>query len=159
MHYTLPRCTSLSLGAALLLAGSASQVLADSGTLYGAFNLLSSATWGDGDAAGNTDGSERTTKIEDAYLGWRSADLFPALGQDGVDFSAGRQVIKLGRGFLINDDGPNLGNGPANGALDRGGAYYLAARHAFDRTAVLRLGGEQGDCCGQQFFHGQRTEK
>ena len=123
---------------------SGDQGLAGNGTAYGALSWVSSGTWGDGDAAGNTDGSERTTKIEDAYLGWRSADLFPALGKDGVDFSLGRQVVKIGRGFLINDDGPNLGNGPADGALNRGGAYYLAARHAFDRTAVLRLGGQEG---------------
>lgn len=89
-------------------------------------------------------GTERSTTLEDAYLGWRSADLFPALGTDGVDFSLGRQAVQLGRGFIVNDDGLNLGRGPADGALDRGGAYYLAARHAFDRTAVLRLGGEQG---------------
>ncbi|WP_161867719.1 hypothetical protein [Pseudomonas yangonensis] len=123
---------------------SGDQRLGDSGTVYGAFNLVSSGTWGDGDAAGNTDGRERTTKIEDAYLGWRSGDLFPLLGTDGVDASFGRQVIKLGSGFLINDDGPNLGNGPADGALDRGGAYYIAARHAFDRTALLKLGGQDG---------------
>jgi len=123
---------------------SGDQSLAGQGTAYGALNWVSSGTWGDGDAAGNTNGTERTTKIEDAYLGWRSADLFPALGKDGVDFSIGRQVVKVGRGFLINDDGPNLGKGPADGALNRGGAYYLAARHAFDRTAVLRLGGQDG---------------
>lgn len=123
---------------------SGDQRLGDSGTLYGAFNLVSSGTWGDGDAAGNTDGRERTTKIEDAYLGWRSGDLFPLLGTDGVDASFGRQVITLGSGFLLNDDGPNLGNGPADGALDRGGAYYIAARHAFDRTALLKLGGQDG---------------
>ncbi len=123
---------------------SGQQGLGSAGSLYGAFNLVSSGTWGDGDPAGNTLGTERTSKIEDAYLGWRSGDLFPVLGKDGVDFSAGRQVVKLGRGFLINDDGPNLGKGPADGALNRGGAYYIAARHAFDRTAVLRLGGEDG---------------
>ncbi|WP_409280644.1 alginate export family protein [Pseudomonas defluvii] len=123
---------------------SGDQGLGGNGTAYGALNWVSSGTWGDGDAAGNTDGSERTTKIEDAYLGWRSADLFPVLGKDGVDISAGRQVVKIGSGFLLNDDGPNLGNGPADGALNRGGAYYLAARHAFDRTAVLRLGGKDG---------------
>jgi hypothetical protein len=123
---------------------SGDQGLGGAGTAYGAFNLVSSGTWGDGDAAGNTDGTERTTKIEEAYLGWRSADLFPVLGKDGVDASFGRQIIKLGSGFLINDDGPNLGKGPANGDLNRGGAYYIAARHAFDRTALLRLGGKDG---------------
>ncbi|MBK5003899.1 hypothetical protein [Pseudomonas sp. S32] len=123
---------------------SGDQGLAGNGTLYGALNWVSSGTWGDGDAAGNTLGTERTTKTEEAYLGWRSGDLFPVLGKDGVDVSAGRQVVRLGSGFLINDDGPNLGKGPADGALNRGGAFYLAARHAFDRTAVLRLGGKDG---------------
>jgi len=123
---------------------SGQQGLGEAGSLYGAFNLVSSGTWGDGDAGGNSVGSERTTKIEDAYLGWRSADLFPVLGKDGLDVSFGRQVVQLGKGFLINDDGPNLGKGPADGALNRGGAYYLAARHAFDRTAVVRIGGQDG---------------
>ncbi|WP_185021889.1 hypothetical protein [Pseudomonas poae] len=122
---------------------SGDQALAG-GTTYGAFALVSSATWGDGDPGGNSLGTERTTKIEDAYLGWRSGDLFAALGKDGVDISGGRQVVKVGRGFLINDDGLNLGKGPANGTMNRGGAYYLAARHAFDQTAVLRLGGQDG---------------
>ncbi|KAF1053195.1 MAG: hypothetical protein GAK43_01529 [Stenotrophomonas maltophilia] len=123
---------------------SGDQGLAGAGTLYGAFNLVSSGTWGDGDAGGFTDGSERTTRFDEAYLGWRSADLFPALGKDGVDFSLGRQIVKIGDGFIINDDGLNLGRRPADGKLNRGGAYYLAARHAFDRSAVLRLGGEDG---------------
>jgi len=123
---------------------SGDQALGGNGTAYGAFALVSSATWGDGDPGGNSLGTERTTKIEDAYLGWRSGDLFPALGKDGVDISGGRQVVKVGRGFLINDDGLNLGKGPANGTMNRGGAYYLAARHAFDQTAVLRLGGQDG---------------
>ncbi|TFF52015.1 hypothetical protein C5609_10540 [Pseudomonas putida] len=123
---------------------SGSQTLADSGTLYGAFSLLSSATWGDGDAAGLTLGDERRTAIEDLYLGWRSANLFPALGEDGVDISGGRQIVTLGDGFLIQGDPVNLGKVDLGANFDRGGAYYLAARKAFDRTAVLRLGGNQG---------------
>ncbi|WP_236438279.1 alginate export family protein [Pseudomonas syringae] len=123
---------------------SGDQTLGGNGSAYGAFALVSSATWGDGDAGGNSLGTERTTKIEDAYLGWRSGDLFPLLGKDGVDISGGRQVVKVGRGFLINDDGLNPGKGPADGTLNRGGAYYLAARHAFDQTAVVRLGGQDG---------------
>lgn len=31
-----------------------------------------------------------------------------------------------------------------NGVLKRGGAYYLVVRHVFDRSAVLRLGGQDG---------------
>lgn len=123
---------------------SIEQTLADLGSVYGTANLVSSGTWGDGDAAGITDGTERTTKFDEAFAGWRSGDLFPAVGKDGVDVSFGRQVISLGDGFIINDDGLNLGNGVADGSLNRGGAYYLAARHAFDKTAVLRLGGKEG---------------
>jgi len=120
------------------------QGLAGNGETYGALNWVSSGTWGSGDAAGLTDGSERTTKIEDAYLGWRSGKLIPTLGEDGLDVSFGRQVVKIGDGFIINDDGLNFGNGVADGALNRGGAMYLAARHAFDQTAIVRIGGKQG---------------
>lgn len=123
---------------------SGDQGLGGAGTAYGAFSLLSSGTWGDGDAAGFTDGSERTTKIEDAYLGWRSGNLFEALGQDGIDLSFGRQNIVVGDGFLIQGDALNLGRGNADGQFNRGGAYYLAARKAFDKTAVLRIGGKEG---------------
>ncbi|MCC4309051.1 alginate export family protein [Alcanivorax marinus] len=114
------------------------------GQLFGAVNALSSGTWDDGDAAGFSDGSERETDVEDAYLGWRSGDLFPALGENGLAFSAGRQAIKIGDGFLISGDALNFGNGIAGGDLNRGGAYYLAARQAFDKTAVLSLGGDSG---------------
>lgn len=123
---------------------SGSQAFADIGSLYGAFSLLSSATWGDGDAAGLTLGSERRTAVEDAYLGWRSDNLFPALGENGVDISGGRQVVTLGEGFLIQGDPVNLGKVDLGANFNRGGAYYLAARKAFDRTAVLRLGGSEG---------------
>lgn len=115
-----------------------------SSQVYGTLNWVSSATWGDGDAGGNTNGHERTTKIEDAFIGWRSGKYWEQMGEDGVDISLGRQVITVGDGFLINDDGPNLGKRPLDGQLNRGGAYYLAARHAFDKTAVVRVGGNKG---------------
>ncbi len=123
---------------------SGSQELGDNGSLYGAFNLLSSGTWGDGDAGGFTEGTERRTDVEDAYLGWRSGNLFPALGENGIDISAGRQEVIIGDGFLIKGDGLNFGDVDLGADFDRGGAYYLAARKAFDQTAVLRLGGEKG---------------
>ena len=123
---------------------SGDQGIGETGAAYGAFALLSSGTWGEGDAAGFSDGSERTTQIEDAYLGWRSGARFEALGENGVDLSFGRQNIVVGDGFLIQGDGLNLGRGTNDGQLNRGGAYYLAARKAFDKTAVLRIGGQEG---------------
>lgn len=122
---------------------SGSQAL-PAGTFYGAFNLLSSASWGDGDAAGLSDGSERRTAVEDSYLGWRSGSSLAWLGEDGLDISAGRQVVTLGDGFLIQGDPVNFGNVDLGADFNRGGAYYLAARKAYDKTAVLRLGGVQG---------------
>lgn len=114
------------------------------GTVYGAFSLLSTATWGDGDPGGFTTGHEGRTAIEDAYVGWRSADLLPALGKDGIDLSAGRQVVQVGTGFLIMKDGVNPGKGVGNGRFDRGGAYYFGWRKAFANTALLRVGGTEG---------------
>jgi len=114
------------------------------GNSYAALNWVSSGTYGEGDPAGWTNGSERTTKIEDAYIGWRSAELFPALGTDGIDFSVGRQYIVIGDGFLVSGDALNMGKEVADGRWNRGGAYYLTARKDFDQTVVLRLGGKQG---------------
>lgn len=112
----------------------------DSSTLYGAVNWDSTGTWGDGDAAGFTNGTERRTRTSDAYLGWRSGDAIPALGKDGVDFSFGRQNVVLGDGFLIAGDALSFGKGIADGQFNRGGAYYLAGRKDFAQTAVLKLG-------------------
>lgn len=123
---------------------SGSQGLGGAGSLYAGLNLVSSGTWGDGDAAGFTLGSERETDLEDAYLGWRSGDLFPALGENGVDISGGRQKVMVGDGFLINGDSLNFGDVDVGADFNRGGAYYIAARKAFDQTAVLRLGGDKG---------------
>ncbi|MFL1453961.1 alginate export family protein [Marinobacter sp. GN3S48] len=123
---------------------SGSHTYGKNGTaLYGAINLVSSATWGDGDAAGFTLGDESETELEDAYLGWRSGNLMPALGQDGLDISFGRQNFVIGDGFLINGDALNFGNA-FDGSLNRGGGYWLAPRKAFDQTAIVRIGGSEG---------------
>ncbi|CAH0134865.1 alginate export family protein [Pseudomonas brassicacearum] len=121
----------------------------DAGSIYGGFSMISTGSWGDGDAGAITAGNERETAVEDAYLGWKSGDLVPALGTDGVDFSFGRQIVTVD-GFLITDDGFAPGNafnpieGVADGRFNRGGAFYLGPRLAFGNTAVLKLGGTQG---------------
>lgn len=113
-------------------------------SLYANVAWVSSATLGQGDAAGFTTGDERKTRLENLYVGWKSGDNVAALGEDGIDFSLGRQRIQLGDGFLISGDALSFGEGVLGGDLDRGGAYYLAGRQAFEKTAVLSLGGEQG---------------
>lgn len=129
------------------LNGTTDKLIA--GSVYGGFSLLSSGTWGDGDAGAITAGNERSTAVEDAFLGWRSGDLLPALGKDGVDFSFGRQLVTVD-GFLITDDGYNPGkafspiDGVRDGRFNRGGAFYLGQRLAFGNTAVLKLGGKEG---------------
>ena len=60
---------------------SVEQSLGNLGGVYGTANLVSSGTWGDGDAAGLTNGTERTTKFDEAFAGWRSGELLPALGR------------------------------------------------------------------------------
>ncbi|MFF7066441.1 hypothetical protein [Pseudomonas sp. NPDC008258] len=114
------------------------------GTVFGKANRVASATWGDGDAGGFTNGSERTDKWEEAYAGWRSADLFPVLGKDGVEISAGRQAVLLGDGFIVAGDGISAGRGLAGDAYNRGGGYYITPRRAFDQTLWIKLGGDQG---------------
>ncbi len=112
------------------------------GELYGGLGAIAQGTWGDGDAGGYTTGNERRVSVEDAYLGWRSAS--------GVmDFSAGRQQFQLGDGFLIAGDRVNLGKGLSN--VNRGGAYYLAAKKSFENTAILRVDPE-GPLRGDVFW-------
>ncbi|MEH6470337.1 MAG: hypothetical protein V7752_03730 [Halopseudomonas sp.] len=117
-------------------------------SLFGAVNLMTSATWGDGDAAGFTTGDESKTDFEDLYIGWRSGNMISGLGEDGIEISVGSQNFSIGDGFLINGDSLNFGKGfegiPGAPDFDRGGAYWLAANKAFDKTAVLRLGGQAG---------------
>lgn len=121
---------------------SFSQLLKIDSQLYGAFDLISSATWGDG--AGITVGGEDKTNVETAYLGWKSGNLIPSLGTNGVDISVGKQMIKVGEGFLILGDMVNYGDVDLGENMSRGGAYYLASRKAFNKTAKISLGGEQG---------------
>jgi len=103
------------------------------GEVYGGLGAIAQGTWGDGDAGGFTTGDEREVSVEDAYVGWRSAD--------GVfDLSFGRQQFQLGDGLLIAGDRINLGKGLEGPGVhvNRGGAYYLAARKSFAKTAILR---------------------
>lgn len=116
---------------------SGSVALDNGAALFGAANLMTTATWGDGDAAGFTTGDERETDFEDLYAGVRT-EMF--------EISAGRQNVTIGDGFIMNGDALNLGAGfdDFGQSLNRGGAYWLGGRRAFDKTAVVRIGGDAG---------------
>ncbi len=116
------------------------------GEAYAGLGALARGTFGDGDAAGFTTGRERKLDLDDAYLGWRNAS--------GVlDVSFGRQQFQLGDGFLIAGDRANLGKGlePLGFDVNRGGAYYIAARKSFQKTALLRFDPE-GPWRGDAFW-------
>lgn len=113
---------------------------------YGGLGGITTATTGDGDAAGFTTGDETKTSLEDAFIGFKSGSSLPFLGYDGLDVSLGSQHLSIGDGFLIEGDALNFGEGLNGGGFDfdRGGAYWLAARKAFKKTAVVRVGGDTG---------------
>jgi hypothetical protein len=85
------------------------------------------------DAAGSNFDHRHASELtlEDAYLGWSSGDLFPALGEDAIDLSLGAQKYQVGTGFLFWD-------GATDGGSERGG-YWIAMRKAFELTAIARL--------------------
>ena len=117
--------------------------LAQNSAIYAGGAILSSGTWGDGDAGGYESGHERKTEWEDLYVGWKSGDLMPKLGKDGMDLSIGRQHLVIGEGFVINNDQFNYGDRYGK-EFDRGGLYWLSARQSFAKTAIMRIGGDSG---------------
>jgi hypothetical protein len=84
------------------------------------------------DAAGSNfdDRTPSRMTLEDAYLGWSSDDLIPALGEDAIDISFGSQKYQVGSGFLFWDGGTDGGS--------RGG-YWLGMRKAFDLAGILKV--------------------
>ena len=120
------------LGAELGLEGS--WKFEEHGRLRGSASGVFSTTRFGLDAAGsNLDyDHEHPTAVtlEQASLGWSSGELFPALGEDAIDLSVGRQAYQVGSGFLFSD-----------GATDGGkrGGYWIDMRSAFRMTAIARL--------------------
>ncbi|ENX55341.1 MULTISPECIES: hypothetical protein [Acinetobacter] len=108
---------------------------------YASLSGISSATWGDGDAGQNSNGQEHKTDVNEWVIGFKDGSHKDELTT--YNFSIGRQNIMIGDGFFVAGDALNLGKAPADGALDRGGAYYLAARRSFDFTSLLQYKPQQ----------------
>lgn len=104
----------------------------DKGELYGRLDMVSANTE-DTDAAGSNVGRGKDashTAVENAYLGWRSGDMWSNLGKDFLDVSFGRQQYVAGTGFLFYSQGGNGGN--------RGG-YWMGDRKASEYAGVAKF--------------------
>ena len=102
------------------------------GEMYGKFDAVQANTGNGIDAAGSNVGLGNVSdmRMEDAYIGWRSGNLFSSLGKDFLDLSFGRQQYTVGNGFLFYDEASDGG--------DRG-AYWIGPRKAADYAGILRV--------------------
>lgn len=105
----------------------------DGGTWFtgvqGSYALTRGSAYGD--AAGATPGHPEHARLDRAYLGWRSGDLWAdTLGEDAITLSAGRQKFEFGDGFLVGD-----------GFTDTGkyAGYYIGPSEGFKNSAVASI--------------------
>ncbi|WP_249674795.1 alginate export family protein [Pseudomonas abieticivorans] len=99
------------------------------GTAYATVSVITSKVFGDGDAAGTSNGHESNTVTDNAFAGWKN---------DWLDLSAGRQSYTMGDSFLIAGDRLAYGD-KIGGGMSRGGMYYLAQPTSFSQTAIARV--------------------
>lgn len=102
------------------------------GLLHGRVSGLLTLTAGGLDSAGSNFDTRTPSHvdIEDAWLGWRSGDAFPRLGDDAIQLSFGSQRYEIGSGFLF-------WTGATNGGSR--GAFWLAPRNAFALAGIARV--------------------
>lgn len=109
-----------------------SHFIRNGGEMYGRLSGILANT-DDIDAAGSNVGHGDDVsdfRAEDAYLGWRSGDLFSSLGKDFLDISFGRQQYVAGNGFIFYDQSGNGGNR---------GAFWIGRRVAANYAGIIRL--------------------
>ncbi|AWN16735.1 alginate export family protein [Salinisphaera sp. LB1] len=112
-------CVAWSLSAAIVgLSGELP--VAGGSTVYGAVSGLGTVVNGDGDAAGFSHGGDRSARIDQAYVGWRSGTLLGV--KNAIDVSVGKQGVTLGRGWLVDS-----------------GALAVGTGRTFDETAIARF--------------------
>src|SRR3954464_15464609 len=98
--------------------------LSNGSELYGALTGVGERTYNAPPPA--VGGEASSFGLEDAYIGWRSGTSL-ALGENALDFKAGRTQYKIGHGMLIWDGSSEGGS--------RGG-FWTNARKAYDFAAV-----------------------
>ncbi len=118
-------------------------VLPNTQTLYGRIDAVQANTFGGIDAAGTNVGlgDVSSLRIDKAYAGWRSGNLFSSLGEDFLDISVGRQIYMAGTLFLFGSEG---------GAGGKRASYWLGGRRSADFTAIAKF--KSGSWSGDLFF-------
>ena len=105
--------------------------LANTQSIYGAFDIVQANTFGGNDASLSTYGnSDYSTRVDHAYIGWKSGNLFSGLGENAIDIKIGRDNYVVGNGFLFASQGGS-GGGRA--------AYWIGGRKTADYMGVIKL--------------------
>jgi hypothetical protein len=115
----------------VLRPGIEGSYFSEAGEVYGRFDAVFANTSGTDAVNSNlSKGDISDMRTEDAYVGWRSGDLFPSLGKDFLDISFGRQTYTAGNGFLFQNE---------SGNYNRRGAYWIYARSAANYAGIIRV--------------------
>jgi hypothetical protein len=101
-------------------------------TIYGQIDAVQANTFGGVDAAGtNVDDEDiNDLRIDRAFAGWRSGNLFGSLGDDFLDVSFGRQRYVVGDGFLFGSE--------SYAGFNRA-AYWIGGRNTADYAGIVRM--------------------
>lgn len=119
--------------AGVLPAVTAEYDIPESGTLFagidGSYNMTRGN--GDGNPLGTTADHPEHARLDKAYLGWKSGNLFAdSLGKNALSFSFGRQAFQIGDGFVLGDGFTNNG---------KYASYWTDPSKAFHSSAILSL--------------------
>jgi len=123
------------------LAGN--HTLPNTQSVYAKVDAVQANTFGGIDVGGTNaaHGDVSSLRIDKAYAGWRSGNLFHSLGEDFLDVSFGRQIYAVGNGFLFNGEG--------EGGYKRA-AWYIGGRKSADWAGIVRM--KSGPWSGDLFY-------
>lgn len=110
-----------------------SYTLPSTQTIYGQLDAVQANTFGGIDAAGsNVDFGDDVDnlRIDNAYAGWCSGNMFSSLGEDFLDISFGRQRYVVGDGFLFSSQGYSGYNRAA---------YWIGGRDTAENAGIVRM--------------------
>ncbi|MGD9947176.1 MAG: hypothetical protein AB7U29_01705 [Desulfobulbus sp.] len=122
-----------SWGESLIRTGlDINYVLPSTQTIYALVDAVQANTFCGLDAAGSNFGDEDVSslRIDHAYVGWKSGNLFSSLGEDFLDISFGRQSYIVGNGFLFANQG---------GSGGKRAAFWIGGRNSADYAGVIKM--------------------